>query len=143
MNGTKNVKVLLPVLFCMLAVSFAFANGAKEKEPAKTSSAVPSATTTTVVAAKPAKAAVVAELPRNQTLYFNGQQWGAVNDQNPLSTSSNCWYQAQNTLSRELVWETLYMFNPLDGKLYPLLADGDYVQKGKVFTIKIKNPIVQ
>ena len=25
------------------------------------------------------------------------------------------------------MFETLYMFNILDGKLYPLLADGDYV----------------
>jgi peptide/nickel transport system substrate-binding protein len=80
----------------------------------------------------------VSELPRNETLYFNGQQWGAVVNTNPLSTNSNCWYQSQNTLSRELVWETLYMYNPNDGKLYPLLADGNYKVDGKTYTIKIK-----
>ena len=32
---------------------------------------------------------VVGELPRNETLYFAGQQWGTVNDYNPMSANSN------------------------------------------------------
>jgi peptide/nickel transport system substrate-binding protein len=126
MKKMKTEKGFWTALLLVLSVSLVFANGTKE--PAASSGSV----------AKPEKAAVVTELPRNQTLYFNGQQWGAVVDQNPLSTNSNCWYQAQNTLSRELVWETLYMYNPLDGKLYPLLADGDYKVDGKTYTVKIK-----
>ena len=63
-------------------------------------------------------------MPRNETLYFNGQQWGAINDWNPLSSNSNnAIGQSQKDSSRTLVYETLYMYNMLDGKMYPLLAD--------------------
>jgi peptide/nickel transport system substrate-binding protein len=77
-------------------------------------------------------------LPRDQTMYWNGLQWSAPNDYNPLSSNPNCWFMSQNDYSRVIVYETLYMFNQLDGKMYPLLADGDYVQEDNVFTIKIK-----
>ena len=70
---------------------------------------------------------VVGELPRNETLYFAGQQWGTVNDYNPMSANSNnAMVIAQGDASRVLVYETLYMWNPLDAKMYPLLADGDH-----------------
>ena len=66
--------------------------------------------------------------PRNETLYFNGQQWGAINDWNPLSSNSNnALGQTQKDSSRTLIYETLYMYNMLDSKIYPLLADGDPV----------------
>lgn len=64
--------------------------------------------------------------PRNETLYFNGQQWGALNDWNPLSSNSNnAMGIGQKDSARTLTYETLYMYNMLDGKLYPLLASGD------------------
>jgi peptide/nickel transport system substrate-binding protein len=56
-------------------------------------------------------------------LYFAGQQWGTINDWNPMSANSNnAMAQTQNDQSRELVYETLFMFNMNDGKLYPLLG---------------------
>ena len=61
--------------------------------------------------------------PREETLYFAGQQWGTINDWNPFSTNSNnpmCVQQKDS--SRTLIYETLFMFNMLDGQLYPLLA---------------------
>lgn len=61
--------------------------------------------------------------PRNETLYFAGQQWGTINDWNPFSANSNnamCIQQKDS--SRTLIYETLFMFNMLDGQLYPLLA---------------------
>lgn len=77
------------------------------------------------------------QTPRNETLYFSGQQWGAVNDFNPLSSNSNnAMMIAQNDAARTLVWETLFMYNQLDGKLYPLLAK-EYKQEDKVFTVKM------
>ncbi len=61
--------------------------------------------------------------PREETLYFAGQQWGTINDWNPMSANSNnAMAQTQNDQSRELVYETLFMFNMNDGKLYPLLG---------------------
>ena len=75
----------------------------------------------------PAAAAADA-LPRDETLYFGGQQWGPVNGTNPLSTNNNngMAVAANARGSRTIMFETLYMYNSLDGKLYPLLADGDY-----------------
>ena len=72
-----------------------------------------------------AGAETVTELPRNETLYHGGWQYGAIAAWNPLHTNSNnsMAISANPRGSRTLVWETLYMYNALDGKLYPLLAD--------------------
>ena len=74
-------------------------------------------------------AAAADDLPRDETLYFGGQQWGVVNGTNPLSSNNNngMAVAANARGSRTIMFETLYMYNALDGKLYPLLADGDYV----------------
>ncbi|MFZ6026993.1 MAG: ABC transporter substrate-binding protein [Chloroflexota bacterium] len=67
------------------------------------------------------------ELPRNETLYFNGQQWGAVVGWNPYSNSNNnAMAIAQQDNARVIMFETPYLYNMIDGKMYPLLADGDY-----------------
>lgn len=61
--------------------------------------------------------------PRKETLYFNGQQWGTINDWNPLSSNSNnAMAIAQQDNAREIIYETLFMYNMLDGKLYGLLG---------------------
>jgi len=84
----------------------------------------------------------VAELPRNETLYFGGQQWGTVVTWNPVGTNQNnaLAYNAVPAGSRTLMYETLYMFNFLDGALVPLLADGDFVENEALTetTVKIK-----
>ncbi|RLC90201.1 MAG: ABC transporter substrate-binding protein [Chloroflexi bacterium] len=72
-------------------------------------------------------AAVAASLPRNETLYFNGQQWGAVVGWNPYSSSNNnAMAISQQDSARVTMFETPYLYNMLDGQVYPLLADGDY-----------------
>ncbi|HPF87722.1 MAG TPA: ABC transporter substrate-binding protein [Candidatus Limiplasma sp.] len=82
------------------------------------------------------------ELPRNETLYFAGQQWGTVVGWNPLSDDmNNAMAIVQSSGgSRTLMFETLYMYNMLDGSLTPLLADGDYVWNDDQteVTVKIK-----
>ncbi len=66
-------------------------------------------------------------LPRNETLYFNGQQWGAVVGWNPYSSSNNnAMAISQQDNARVLMFETPYLYNMLDGNVYPLLADGAY-----------------
>lgn len=73
------------------------------------------------------EAAAAPELPRNETLYFNGQQWGSVVGWNPYSNSMNNGLAiAQQDSARVLMFETPYLYNMLDGNVYPLLADGDY-----------------
>ena len=77
--------------------------------------------------ADPNAAAMAEALPRNETLYFNGQQWGAVVGWNPYSTSNNnAMAIAQQDNARVLTFETPYLYNMLDGQVYPLLADGPY-----------------
>ncbi|MBK8033463.1 MAG: ABC transporter substrate-binding protein [Chloroflexi bacterium] len=66
-------------------------------------------------------------LPRNETLYFNGQQWGAVVGWNPYSSNNNnALAISQGDNARVVMFETPYLYNMLDGQVYPLLADGPY-----------------
>jgi peptide/nickel transport system substrate-binding protein len=82
-----------------------------------------------VVTATPAptKAPDAKTLPRNETLYFNGQQWGPVVGWNPYSNNNNnALAIAQQDNARVTMFETPYLYNMLDGKQYPLLADGPF-----------------
>ena len=80
-------------------------------------------------------------LPRNETLYFNGQQWGSVVCWNPYSQNcNNALAIGQQDSARVIMFETPYLYNMLDGKVYPLLADGPYTwnDAGTEITFKIK-----
>jgi peptide/nickel transport system substrate-binding protein len=85
------------------------------------------------------------ELPRKETLYFNGLQWGSVVGWNPYSSNMNnamAIADGGNNYSAQLtMFETPYMYNMLDGKVYPLLADGDYSWNADMteLTFKIKS----
>lgn len=80
------------------------------------------------------------DTPRNETLYFGGIQWGKPINANPLSPKPNFGAVEQNDQARVLIYETLYMYNQSNGKVYPLLADGDYTWNADrtVITVKIK-----
>ncbi len=66
-------------------------------------------------------------LPREETLYYNGQQWGAIVGWNPYSSSNNNALAVnEQANARVLMFETPYLYNMLDGNVYPLLADGPY-----------------
>ncbi|MDO4297789.1 MAG: ABC transporter substrate-binding protein [Lachnospiraceae bacterium] len=68
-------------------------------------------------------AEVEGSTPRNETLYFAGQQWGTINDWNPMSANSNnAMAIQQKDSTRTLIYETLFMYNLLDNQLYPLLG---------------------
>jgi peptide/nickel transport system substrate-binding protein len=94
----------------------------------------------TVVVEVPADVSGVV-LPRNETLYSNGQQWGSIVCWNPYSVNcNNAMAIAAADSSRVIMFETLYLYNMLDGKQYPLLADGDYAWNDELteITFKIK-----
>ena len=82
------------------------------------------------------------DLPREETLYFGGQQWDPIVGYNPLGDNMNngLILSAAPRGTRTVMFETLYMYNGLDGKLYPLLADGDYTWNDDLteLTLKIK-----
>jgi peptide/nickel transport system substrate-binding protein len=97
----------------------------------------PTAVPTAVPTVDPA--AVAAALPRNETLYFNGQQWGAVVCWNPYSSNcNNALGLAQQDNARVPMFETPYLYDMLDGKVYPLLADGPYAWDAGVTAITFK-----
>jgi len=80
-------------------------------------------------------------LPRKETLYFNGQQWGPVVGWNPYSSSmNNAMALAAGDNARVTMFETPYLYNMLDGKQYPLLADGPWSWDADMteITFKIK-----
>ena len=83
------------------------------------------------------------QLPRTETLYYAGLQWGAVNGWNPISDDMNNALAVTQAAggSRTPMFETLYMYNMLDGSMQPLLADGAYVWNDAMteMTVKIKS----
>ncbi len=108
--------VSLIVIFCMLA-GFT-ASTAQTPQPATQ----PMALNNDMTSAEVADA-----LPRDETLYFNGQQWGSVVGWNPYSDSmNNALAIAQKDNARVIMFETPYVYNMLTGEQLPLLADGPY-----------------
>ncbi|MFN8400235.1 MAG: ABC transporter substrate-binding protein [Anaerolineales bacterium] len=122
-------KILYVVSLLVIASMILVACGAPATEaPAATEAAATEVAATEAPAATEAAPADPNALPRNETLYFNGQQWGPVVGWNPYSSSMNNGLAiAQQDNARVTMFETPYLYNMMDGKVYPLLADGDYV----------------
>jgi peptide/nickel transport system substrate-binding protein len=115
----KRISVVLS-LFAAFSMLLASCGGASNVDPAE----------------------VAANLPRNETLYFNGQQWNAVVCWNPYSSNcNNALAIAQQDSARVIMFETPYLYNMLDGKQYPLLADGPWSWNADMTEITFKlNP---
>ena len=126
------MKKLIALLLALTMVLGLAACGGNSPAPAETEAPAPAETEAPAPAET--EAPVVEEpqdeneLPRNETLYFAGQQWGTVNSWNVIGTNQNNAMAIAGGASgyRTLMFETLYMYNPLDGQMYPLLADGEY-----------------
>ncbi len=146
----KKVKKLAALLLAMVFIMTTLLVGCGKKEtPEDTSSTETSSTTETETTetVEPTEApAVTTEnadpnaLPRTETLYYGGIQWGAVNGWNPLSDDMNNGMAITQSAggSRCIMFESLYMYNMLDGKMYPLLADGDYVWNEALTEVTVK-----
>ena len=69
-------------------------------------------------------AANPASYPRNETLYISGTQWGPPNNWNPIMD----WQYATGT--EGLVYENLFIYDPMKGEYKPWLAEkGDWASK--------------
>ena len=128
-------KTLALLLALVMALSLLAGCGGNNDTPATTpdtpATTTPDTPATPDTPSEPAPAEPTTpggDLPRNETLYFAGQQWGTVNSWNIIGTNQNNAMAIAGGASgyRTLMFETLYMYNPLDGKLTGLLADGDY-----------------
>jgi len=134
-------------LVCLL-MALSFVLGACVATPTETEVAEPGETeemeepTEEEVAEEPADAAeIAASLPRDETLYYAGLQWSAVVGWNPYSSNNNnALGFAAGANARTPIFETPYMYNMIDGKQYPLLADGDWAWNEDMteITFKIK-----
>ncbi|MBP5305357.1 MAG: hypothetical protein J6Z02_05865, partial [Lachnospiraceae bacterium] len=93
-----------------------------EQQPTETKEETPAPEPADEEPAPVAEDTTPGSTPRNETLYFNGQQWGAINAWNPIHSNANNFGISQNSSAREILYETLFMYNLLDGKLYPLLG---------------------
>jgi len=84
-----------------------------------------------------AQAATAYNLPRNETLYFNGLQWGTPAGNNPYGNVNNTWAGSGH---RQLQYETLFTYNLLDGKLYAQIGDS-YSWSGQTLTVVLNKNV--
>ena len=145
-----SILLVLSMLLSACGAAATTAPAATTAAPAATEAATAAATEACVASASPAAdysaaATVAASLPRNETLYFGGLQWGTAVGWNPFSSDMNNSMAVvdgpSNASTRTTMFETLYMYNMLDGKQYPLLADGDPVWNADNTEVTVKlNP---
>jgi len=79
--------------------------------------------------------APVVEFPRSETLYTGGKQWGPVSNWNPFMTGN----YATGTLG--LVYETLFIYDPLTDKFTPWLAESGSWTDAKTYVLKLRQGI--
>jgi peptide/nickel transport system substrate-binding protein len=73
--------------------------------------------------------------PRNETLYTSGTMWGPPGDFNPIKN----WDYTTGTLG--LLYEPLFMYNPLTDKFIPWLAKSGSWTGAKEYTLKLRDGI--
>lgn len=123
-NRTKKLATLC-LSMSMIASMLSACGG--DKESSGDATTAPKATDASATATAQATASTTdtskGSTPRNETLYFAGQQWGAITDWNPMSANSNnAMAINQVDSARTLIYETLFMYNMMDGSMRPLLA---------------------
>jgi peptide/nickel transport system substrate-binding protein len=85
--------------------------------------------------------AATGRLPRGGTLYFNGILWDQVNQWNPYAVGGSSFgITPNNGLSRQLVYETLFVYDLLTGTLQPQLADS-YSWSGQTLTVQLNRNV--
>jgi peptide/nickel transport system substrate-binding protein len=130
----KKLLYVLSVLLIATMILTACGGAAPTPTQAPAATEAPAVTEAPAATQAPTEAPAATEapadknaLPRNETLYFNGQQWGAVVCWNPYSSNcNNAMAINQQDSARVTMFETPYLYDMLDGKQYPLLADGDF-----------------
>jgi peptide/nickel transport system substrate-binding protein len=94
------------------------------------------ASVTLLVGTAPAaSAAVPTTFPRAETMYTSGTMWGPPGDFNPMNTGGN------TTGTLGLLYEPLFMFNPLSDKFIPWLAQSGSWTGSKEYTLKLRQGI--
>jgi len=139
----KRIALVMSILVVLSMVLSACGTAATTAAPAATAAPVatkaPEPTAAPVATEVVDPATVAAALPRSETLYFNGQQWNSVVCWNPYSSNcNNALAIAQQDNARVIMFESPYLYNMLDGKVYPLLADGPFAWDSGMTQITFK-----
>jgi peptide/nickel transport system substrate-binding protein len=119
------------VITILLALSLLLAACA----PAAAPTAAPAAPAAAAPAATEAKAPAAVTFPREETLYTGGKQWGPVSNWNPLMNGN----YATGTIG--LVYETLFLYDPLADKFTPWLAESGKWNDATTYELKIRKGI--
>ena len=107
-----------------------------------TNSTAPSASTSTSASSSASASASAStggtlSFPRNETLYTSGTAYGPPVNWNPLDTG------AFATGTQGLIYEPLYLYDPVKGKYDPWLATGDEASgwKGNTYVINVRSGV--
>ncbi|MFD7310629.1 ABC transporter substrate-binding protein [Promicromonospora sp. NPDC059942] len=76
--------------------------------------------------------ALVAEYPREETLFTSGTQWGPPTSWNPIPSSGHA------TGARGLLYEPLFQFDPITLELTPWLAEGGEWTGDKTYELTLR-----
>ncbi|WP_433518014.1 ABC transporter substrate-binding protein [Nonomuraea sp. CA-143628] len=120
----EGARILIPLLATALAAAACTGGGATPTAPNSQPASAP--------AANPGNPG---SLPRNQTLYTTGTQWGPPANFNPIRE----WDSAVGT--KGLVYETLFHYDPNAAKLTPWLAESGGWTSDTVYEAKIRTGI--
>ncbi|GHV37053.1 ABC transporter substrate-binding protein [Spirochaetia bacterium] len=72
---------------------------------------------------------------------MNGILWGAVTQWNPYGTGGVSFGITPNdSVARQLIYETLFLYNLLDGKMYPHLGES-YTWNDQTLTVKLDKAV--
>ncbi|MEU9832348.1 ABC transporter substrate-binding protein [Streptosporangium sp. NPDC048047] len=123
----NRVRIILPLLATGLAV--AACSGGGGTTPAAQGSGAASAP-----AAAPG-GGDSGSLPRKETLYTTGSQWGPPANFNPIRE----WDSATGT--KGLVYETLFHYDPNAAKLVPWLAESGSWTDDKTYEVKLRSGV--
>lgn len=74
---------------------------------------------------------------RSETLYVSGAAWGPPSDWNPFIT----WSKANTTGTIGLVYETLFMYDPMADELIPWLAESGTWSDANTYDLKLREGI--
>ncbi|GIH94200.1 ABC transporter substrate-binding protein [Planobispora siamensis] len=120
----NRVRIMIPLLAAGLLAAACTSGGQTPAGQASPAGSAP--------AANPANPN---SLPRNETLYTSGTQWGPPANFNPLRE----WDYATGT--EGLVYESLFHFDPNTSKLVPWLAESGSWTDDKTYEIKLRQGV--
>jgi peptide/nickel transport system substrate-binding protein len=120
----NRARILIPLLAAGLAAAACSGGGATPAAPTAQGASAP--------AANPGNPGA---LPRNETLYTTGTQWGPPANYNPIRE----WDSATGT--KGLVYETLFHYDPTAAKLTPWIAQSGGWTDGTTYEVKLRTGV--